>query len=351
MALIKSACDWLFQRPQVRAARDRMAGRSDWTRLCFARSKACLSLSDSIVDALDSPAAIAPENLGLCRQACQWILDAEGAGPRPVEQALAEFDPRILDRACAGAGKLEDIRKILLRSTADDARLAAPELEKDLAAMRAFARALCDQVDPEHAYQRAVSRAVLRTTVLVVALAAVTGGVVYAARNVRFGAPSGDGDASVASGAPPGRPPAPAEGGAPPPPAPGETASGTFDNVRWRTSSKYADCLPAKRNCGGVTTDIFFHTREEESAWIEFDLNAAKQIREVRMKNRSDYGPERAVPLVIEVSMDQKAWEQVAQRNEVFDEFTAKFEPKNTRYVRLRKLGNGYLHLEGVWIR
>lgn len=330
MGVMNGAFDWLFQRQQIRAARARIAGRSDWAKLCQARSKACLSLSDSIVDALENASAMAPENLAVCRLACQWILCSDAAGPRPLDQSLAQFDAQILATACGGSGKVEEIRKVLLRTSFDDGGLPAPQIEKDLEALRAFSRSVSDLIDPEQAYQKVVSRAVLRVAALVVILLVIGGGVGYAARGaLKRGVSLGGANVSASGGA----------------------GAGTFDGVPWRASSKYADCDPAKHTCGGVTTDIFFHTNEDDAPWIEFDLGKPKQIREVRIKNRGDTDPARAVPLVVETSVDQKTWQQAGQRNEPFSEWTATFNPTSARYVRLRVLRKTYFHLEGVWIR
>lgn len=119
----------------------------------------------------------------------------------------------------------------------------------------------------------------------------------------------------------------------------------------WRASSSYDTCDPAAHRCAGHTTDIFFHTQDDASPWLEIDLGAAKRFSRVEVKNRSDNFAERAVPLVIEVSQDGTNFFQVAQRRETFSLWKAKFSPQTARYVRLRITRKSFLHLERVSVR
>jgi hypothetical protein len=119
----------------------------------------------------------------------------------------------------------------------------------------------------------------------------------------------------------------------------------------WRASSVWAECQPEIRTCGGVRTEIFFHTQDDASPWVEFDLGNPTHISEVYVKNRSDSVPDRAVPLVVEVSDDANTWRKVARRDDTFRTWTASFAPLTTRYVRLRVDRRSYLHLDSVEIR
>jgi hypothetical protein len=118
----------------------------------------------------------------------------------------------------------------------------------------------------------------------------------------------------------------------------------------WRASSAWAVCEPEARRCGGLSTDIFFHTREDESPWIEYDLGKPTRFSSVFVKNRSDDAPDRAIPLVVEISNDKKKWRELARRKESFRTWTARFKPQTARYVRLRVARRSYLHLEQVSI-
>ncbi len=119
----------------------------------------------------------------------------------------------------------------------------------------------------------------------------------------------------------------------------------------WTTSSMIADCKPSLHECGGVVSEIFFHTNTEDSPWIRYDLGASTQVSEVFVRNRSDFGLDRAVPLVVELSDDGESFREVARRKDVFDEWTAQFKGQRARYVRLLVPRRTALHLEKVEIR
>jgi hypothetical protein len=119
----------------------------------------------------------------------------------------------------------------------------------------------------------------------------------------------------------------------------------------WRASSTLYECNPAAHQCGGVATDIFFHTRDEENPWVEIDLQSVQRIGLVEVDNRSDGAAERAVPLILEASTDGKTYRTLAERTQVFDTWDARFPPTDARYVRLRSPRKTMLHLERVSVR
>jgi hypothetical protein len=119
----------------------------------------------------------------------------------------------------------------------------------------------------------------------------------------------------------------------------------------WKTSSTWAICDPAHLWCGGAGTAILFHTQEEQSPWAEMDLGSPRNISRVDIRNRIDCCQERAVPLIIEVSDDERNWNVVARQDDQFVEWTAKFPPKVARYLRLRVPRRTMLHVEYVGIR
>jgi len=110
-------------------------------------------------------------------------------------------------------------------------------------------------------------------------------------------------------------------------------------------------CHPERNECLGASTSIRFHTNEENNPWAEYDLGAVRPISEVLVRNRSDFGSERAVPLVVEVSDDRNKWREVAKREKDFDTWKASVKGTSTRYVRVRVTRRTILHLEGVEIR
>jgi hypothetical protein len=118
----------------------------------------------------------------------------------------------------------------------------------------------------------------------------------------------------------------------------------------WKTSSTWRRCDPVAGRCGSVRTRIFFHTKEDASPWIEYDLGAPGDFSRVVVRNRTDSAPDRAIPLLIEVSDDKKVYREVARRTTAFRVWRAEFPRQRARHVRLRVPRRSWLHLEGVSI-
>lgn len=117
----------------------------------------------------------------------------------------------------------------------------------------------------------------------------------------------------------------------------------------FRLSSEWAKCAPARESCGGGTTRVFFHTQEEQAPFIEYDLGRSVALRRVTVVNRRDSGlGDRAVPLLVETSVDGKSFQLRARRDYWFDTWDATFEPREARYLRLRVDRKSVLHLERV---
>jgi hypothetical protein len=120
----------------------------------------------------------------------------------------------------------------------------------------------------------------------------------------------------------------------------------------WTTSSNYPSggCSSPEQVCvQGV--NYFFHTGMEQNPSIVFDLGGRKGISRVVVGNRLDCCPERAVPLVVSVSDDQKTWREVARKTESFTTWQAKFPRVRARYVKLHVAGGAMiLHLSRVRI-
>ncbi len=120
----------------------------------------------------------------------------------------------------------------------------------------------------------------------------------------------------------------------------------------WKTSSAYAICSPTESECGGVQTKIFFHTTEENNPWFEYDMGAPVQFSSLTVRNRTDDAPSkaRAVPLIAEVSNDQKTYREIARQTEKFRVWSPSFAPQRARYIRLRVARKSILHLEDVQV-
>ena len=76
-----------------------------------------------------------------------------------------------------------------------------------------------------------------------------------------------------------------------------------------------------------------------------------KPVRSVITYNRWDCCVERAVPLVLELSLDGERYWEAATRRDPFYVWSATFAAQRARYVRLRVIGPSTLHLTRVEIR
>jgi hypothetical protein len=117
----------------------------------------------------------------------------------------------------------------------------------------------------------------------------------------------------------------------------------------WRQSSRLNSegCESPQQSCAN-SPYFFFHTVDENNPSIEIDLGEQRRFSAVRVVNREDCCAERAVPLVVEVSVDQRDWRRVARRDEVFSSWLAEFSPVDARWLRLRVERQSYLHLASV---
>jgi hypothetical protein len=116
----------------------------------------------------------------------------------------------------------------------------------------------------------------------------------------------------------------------------------------WTTSSSLFECHPAQVECGGAKTRIFFHTRDEQDPWLQYDLGAKVAFSSMRIQNRQDGEADRAVPLIVEVGDDGAHFRQIARRDTEFSSWKASFPTVTARYVRLRVPRRSMLHLEEV---
>jgi hypothetical protein len=79
-----------------------------------------------------------------------------------------------------------------------------------------------------------------------------------------------------------------------------------------------------------------------------FDLHRVQSLSAVVVDNRLDGYAERAVPLVVQVSIDQKHWKTVATRKEEFKSWRADFPTEDARWVKLYVARRDFLHLARV---
>jgi hypothetical protein len=109
----------------------------------------------------------------------------------------------------------------------------------------------------------------------------------------------------------------------------------------------------SERPCKGLYScgNAFFHTTEEDSPWIEYDLGAPTVLQSIKVLNRSDCCQDRALPMVVELSSDHNQWEEVDRAVSPFATYRASLKGHTARYVRLRVARRSVLHLEAVVIR
>jgi len=286
-----------------------------------ARRQKHLGLARGIVDIADrivgdvslaqgGVAALAA--MTLYREAAFWAVTAEHEGPLAVtmDEALGRVAPEVLAGPAEDAFAIERIRDALTRSFVASALLAPAQRVEELRVLELFARravTLLERADRDG--RRRVLRRWMPAALLSMALVVVAAGLFFVTRR------------DLAANRP------------------------------WRTSSTLPDCDLAYTTCQGQSVNIFFHTLEEESPWVEIDLGSVRTFSRVVVRNRRDCCKERAVPLAIEISGDGSSFVEVARRQDVFDEWEAKFAPVHARYVRAKALRRTILHLEGVSVR
>lgn len=97
-----------------------------------------------------------------------------------------------------------------------------------------------------------------------------------------------------------------------------------------------------------------FHTAEEERPWVQIDLGKAQPVTAVWIRNRTDGNGARTTKLVVSVSGDGNAWNEVATVEGPKDEWSISLldgeNPRTARYVRVALGTKGYLHLSQVRI-
>lgn len=116
----------------------------------------------------------------------------------------------------------------------------------------------------------------------------------------------------------------------------------------YRTSSSQIPGCPSPLQHCDQSPNFFFHTDDQKDPWVEIDLGAHRSFSAVRVVNRRECCFDRASPLLIEVSTDQKVFRKVAERKGPFRAWKAQFAPIVARWVRVRVQGRGVLHLAAV---
>lgn len=309
--------EWFWRGQRLRQARRAVAAESavEQTRLRHAR--AAFDLASRVLEPVD-PLSIGPAYwlaTLLYREAAYWALlaQSEAMCGADLAAALAESERSLLLFAADGEEGLVAIERILLaRGSVADVEDPLKSQRRDAVIARDFVEALIrKKLTSTEQVRWVVLERWLRTGV---AASLLLGAIIGIALVVRSAT----------------RPPDLAQG------------------KTWRVSSTAGDCRPAENSCLGVRTNILFHTLHEDKPWFELDLGAPRAFSAVEVENRTDCCPDRAIPLVVELSQDAESWEEVARRKEAFDTWRVELPSRSARYVRVRALRHTALHLVRV---
>jgi hypothetical protein len=115
-----------------------------------------------------------------------------------------------------------------------------------------------------------------------------------------------------------------------------------------RTSSSYSGFSPDAGTLDGKRTRLFLHTDQEYDPFVEFDMGKVQTLRHFEVRNRRDCCDDRALPLVIETSVDGKRFDEVARRVAPFKTFETDVRATQARFVRVHVPKKTWLHLERV---
>jgi hypothetical protein len=296
----------------LREARQRVGRPTDGYKRAVEQVKMLVEVARRVAEPVEAlPRGSRPAVLlTLYRDAVYWALAAEqlrhdgAAVPAPDLAGLwAAADQARLLKAAGSEPALTATRAALLERSASDLLTAT---EEDVSRARVFAENLLWELDTP---TRNVERLQVQRWTRIVAVALVLVGIGAGLRLALRG--------------------------------PNLVANRVF-----KTSSSLPECTPPNR-----CADIFFHTLPQDNPWIDFDLGAVKTVKKIEVRNRTDCCSERVIPLIVEVSVDDQKWVEVAKRDKEFTEWSTSFPAKKARYVRLRIPRSSVLHLEDVAIR
>jgi hypothetical protein len=302
--------EWFLRKQVLQAARARLPPPDAPAGRAFEQARLLREIARQVAEPQEElpPGRRPAVLLTLYRDLVHWALVAEmdaGAAGAPDLAALWDRAPadRLL-RAAGSAESLEAVRGLLVDSSPASSLDATDE---EIAGVRAFADNLYRDLEaPRRRIDRVLMQRWLRVAAAVVAVLTI----VFAIRAL--------------------------------------VAGPNLARVRpFRTSSTLPECLTGSEGC----SDVMFHTREEDSPWVEFDLGGTKSIHRIDVKNRVTCCQDRAIPLVAEVSTDRVHWKEVAREAADFTSWTAKLPSTPAAYVRLRVPRVTYLHLVDVTIR
>jgi len=116
----------------------------------------------------------------------------------------------------------------------------------------------------------------------------------------------------------------------------------------WFATSAFSTFPRAGIMEGESNPDGRFHTLDEDSPALLLDLGAIEKMSSIKIVNRVNCCRERALPLVVEVSVDGNTWYKVGYRRALFDTWTLHFARRAARFVKVRVDRHSILHLRRV---
>lgn len=304
---------------RIQRARASVGERGPSHRKCVERARLAAECAMTVLDPPSqwrAGSGGAPA-LELYRDATYWALLAlVGTGELPdLAACWKAVDPELLVMAAGGEDAVETVRRALIERDMRSTYAGEEEaIERDARTVRDFVAALIVRAEQPYLLLEGL---LLRRTFNLVALFAAVLALVFASA---FGVHKALLGPNLADGKP------------------------------WRTSSQYPGFNAQTQVCDGHLVNIFFHTQEEDSPWLEFDLQTPTTVKKIELSNREDY-QERAIPLVVELSQDGTKWVQVARHNDVFNEWSQSIPRQKARFVRFRASRRTFLHLRGAVIR
>jgi hypothetical protein len=308
-SLFANVYEWTFRSAALRDVRAAIPNPKEARGRAAQQARLLVEVARRVAD----PVEALPEGssnavlLSIYREAVYWALAGvkagDGSPTGDLAAVWAEASPDRLSAAAPDPATRETVKTLLTAPAAG--RLDVPDGE--LAQVRAFAEALVADIDaPRQRAERIVGQRWSRVALVAVALVLLVMGIRSLARGTNLA-----------------------------------------EDRPFRTSSAWPGCS-GDPFCVGL---LFCADPSDVNPWIEFDLGSPKQVRRVDVTNREDCCRERAVPLIVETSDDQKTWSEAARQDQEFKRWSAKFPARTTRYVRLRVPRQTVFHLQEVAIR
>jgi hypothetical protein len=319
--------EWFTRRDAMAAARSEPSALDEKQRALFERACGAFTTAERVspsdgsrvpLEDVGDEATRAMIAIGILRDAVAWALAVDQRdAPTSLASAWTAADEDSLAKAAGNADALARVRRVLLdEDVLARAGRSVADHNADLAAVRTFAHALIDALERRSgAITRLHTQRWLRIVGALFAAVVVIAGIHFI---------------NIAA------------------------HPDLVPQSRWLASS--ADFGWGQQGVGltgvrGSAGDLFFHTREENNPWVQFDLGRVAKFSRFVIENRTDCCQERALPMVIEASTDGQHWHELARRTEAFSTWEPSLSSSaSARYVRLRVERVTLFHLRRVEI-